>query len=601
MIARLCVVLALVLTGACTTPTFSVRQALPETVRTTTSGQVVGGEGRYGSYAWLGIPFVAPPVGERRWRAPAKPEAWTGVREALRFPSACPQVADELLGHAAPKGSVAGAEDCLALSVWTPRFTQVPAGAARLPVMVWIHGGGNSIGSSAFVEGGHLAAAQNVIVVVIQYRLGPLGWFRNAALREGASVEEQSGNFGTLDQIAALEWVRDNAAAFGGDASNVTIFGESAGGADVLALLMAPRARGLFHRAIVQSGLVPRTPPAFAEVPVDAPSPGHSNSSTEVVARLLVRSGKANDRVEARKMASEWPSSKLAAFLRERSPRELIEAYGKPGAFGMLDAPLLFRDGVVLPAGEGVEPYASRESWAGVPVLIGANRDEMKVFLLGNPSFVKWRLGLLPTLIDESKYLAVAAFTSRAWAAAGVDEPLAAMRSSGAAPTFGYRWDWDEEPTVLGADLSKIVGAAHGLELPFMFGHFYSGRSAERLWTRSTRESRAALSDAMMAYWAEFARTGRPGRGGAGLPEWPEWDPAVEGGARSMILDTPSSGGLRAGDARQDRERMLDDLAKAPDLTADDRCFVVQDIARFFKAGQKAAFLVANGERCSAP
>ena len=149
-----------------------------------------------------------------------------------------------------PSG-IGGQEDCLYLNVFAPKAP----GVGKRPVMVWIHGGGNSIGTASFYDGSHLATSQDVVVVTTQYRLGPLGWLRHAALRAGTTdATEQSGNFGTLDLVAALRWVRDNAAAFGGDPDNVTIFGESAGGQDVYTLLLAPQARGLFHRAIAQSG-----------------------------------------------------------------------------------------------------------------------------------------------------------------------------------------------------------------------------------------------------------------------------------------------------------------------------------------------------------
>src|SRR5262249_4077891 len=143
-------------------------------------------------------------------------------------------------------GTPVGSEDCLTLNVWTPRFAaaDVPRGGARLPVMVWIHGGGNTIGHAAFFDGGHLAATEEVVVVTIQYRVGPFGWFRHPALAtDGVSALERSGNYGTLDQVRALEWVRDNIEAFGGDPGNVTVFGESAGALDTLMLLLVPQAR----------------------------------------------------------------------------------------------------------------------------------------------------------------------------------------------------------------------------------------------------------------------------------------------------------------------------------------------------------------------
>ena len=170
----------------------------PTSQRTTASGPVVGFQGAYGSHVWRGIPYAQPPVGDLRWRAPRPPAAWTDTRAALQFGSPCPQYASRLGGVAGPEGSVGGNEDCLYLNVYAPRVAPgaVPTGNQRWPVMVWIHGGGNTIGAASFYDGGHLAAAEHVVVVTLNYRLGPFGWLRHAALRaDGGSAAEQSGNF----------------------------------------------------------------------------------------------------------------------------------------------------------------------------------------------------------------------------------------------------------------------------------------------------------------------------------------------------------------------------------------------------------------------
>lgn len=223
--------------------------------RTTPSGPIVGAAGDAGEHVWRGIPFAQPPTGDRRWRAAAPMPPWTDTREALTVGSPCPQYASPLGGVPGKEGSVVGSEDCLYLNVYAPRFAakDVPAGAQRLPVMLWIHGGGNSIGEAGFYHPGKLAADERVIVVTTNYRLGPFGWMRHAALRDGASLEEQSGNFATLDLIRALQWVHENIAAFGGNPDNVTIFGESAGALSVELLLASPAARGTFDKAIAQS------------------------------------------------------------------------------------------------------------------------------------------------------------------------------------------------------------------------------------------------------------------------------------------------------------------------------------------------------------
>ncbi len=261
------------------------RKPDPASRRVTRSGTIVGFQADYGSHAWLGIPFARPPVGALRWRAPQPPEPWFGTREAMVFGSACAQLGGD--------GKQVGEEDCLYLNVYSPPFTEaeVPKEGARLPVMLWIHGGSNIHGKGDR-DGGNLAATQKLIVITTNYRLGPFGWFRHAALRgEDSNDLDRSGNFGTLDLIQALQWIHENVAAFGGDPGNITISGQSAGGANVFSLLLAPPARGLFHRAIVESGGPGTYPTAMGENFTDDAEPGHANSSNEVLVRLLIKDG----------------------------------------------------------------------------------------------------------------------------------------------------------------------------------------------------------------------------------------------------------------------------------------------------------------------
>ncbi|MEN8161810.1 MAG: carboxylesterase family protein, partial [Myxococcota bacterium] len=253
MLRRASLVVAL-LWGCASEPPVAVPTGDPATLRQPPAGDVVGSAGHHGGHAWLGIPYAEPPLGALRWRAPQPLLPWTGTREALASGASCPQFANGLGGDtSAEPGTLIGSEDCLTLNVYAPVLAGPPA-EAHLPVMVWIHGGGNTIGTASFYDGSRLASEQAVVVVTINYRLGALGWLRHAALREGADALDASGNLGTLDQIQALRWVQNNVAAFGGDPGNVTIFGESAGGQNVLVLLTAPAAADLFHRAIAQSG-----------------------------------------------------------------------------------------------------------------------------------------------------------------------------------------------------------------------------------------------------------------------------------------------------------------------------------------------------------
>jgi para-nitrobenzyl esterase len=410
--------------------------------------------------------------------------------------------------------------------------------------MVWIHGGGNSIGATSGYDGSALAAGQDVVVVTVAYRLGGLGWFRHASLRrecpagDSACLDDVSGNFATLDQIRALAWVRDNISSFGGDPSNVTIFGESAGARNVLALLVSPRAAGLFQRAISQSGGTRSSSFAEAEHAASDAEPGAPTSSAEIVRKLGVE-----------------PSA-----LRDVPTEAFLRAY-QSEASPMYYAPQLFPDGAVLPAEETLAVIrAGRHN--SVPVLIGTNKDEQKLFTFISPRYV-WRLfGVLPIVRDERAYLRDSDYATRAWKIRGADEPARALASSQPERVFAYRWDWDEQPSVLWADLGELIGAAHGLEIAFVFGHWSQGANSRALYTEANAPGREALSAAMQSYWVEFARSGDPGRGLRGeLPAWTAWD---EAGDKYVVLDTEAGGGIRMARETESLDQLIAAIEAEP-------------------------------------
>ena len=546
-------------------------------------GSVVGFRGEYGNHAWLGIPFAQPPIGELRWRAPRAASTWPGTREAVSFGASCAQFASPIGGDdSAPPGTPVGSEDCLTLNIYAPAWAanRVPSGEDRLPVMFWIHGGGNTIGTSSFYNGGNLAASQDVIVVTVNYRLGSFGWFRHPALAEGASRAERSGNFAVLDLIAALTWVRDNISHFGGAAENVTLFGESAGAHNVAMLLVSPMARGLFDRAIMQSGGIDSEEVDTASNYVDDVTPGAANSSQEVTLRLLMSDGTAPNRDAAKAHAKSLRSAALAANLRARPANEILSAYDNEG-IGMYDLPLAIRDGVVLPRREFAEIFASGNV-APVPLMLGTNRDENKLFLFLDPSLVRRWFGVLPQLLDRERYEALARYQSRSWKARAVDELAIALTASGRREIFAYRWDFDEEATILWADLGQLLGAAHGFEIAFVFGHFDMGREGRFLYDEAGEPGRTALSNAMMSYWAEFAYSRDPGTGRRGeLPRWTAWDPRA-GADKFVILDTPSGGGPRMSTEFVTGDRVLAELRADPLLQGTElRCEVLGAIDRW--------------------
>jgi para-nitrobenzyl esterase len=574
---RLLLVTAMLLLGCRTPGLFTIERTSNDTLRQTGQGPVIGGDGRYGSHAWLGVPFAKPPVGPLRWRAPQPPAPWSGTREATAFGAACPQQGSSLSNS--ENGTITGDEDCLTLSLWAPPLPPAEVATTKLPVMVWIHGGGNSIGTASFYDGGRLSTEQRALVIGVQYRLGPLGWFRHAALREGADELDASGNFGTLDLIRALQWVRDNVRAFGGDPDNVTIFGESAGGLDTYTLLLSPLAKGLFHRAIVESGGLWSEPPEYAEAPASAG--GHKNSSTEVITRLLVSAGKAPDEAKARTLLAAMPAAELSTWLRSLPAKALFAGYGTSRALGMLDAPLVFSEGTVLPRGDWLEQLSKPDGWNRVPVIVGTNRDEMRLFLFLDPKRTHKAMGLLPRLNDEGGFTATADAMSRFWKLTGVDRPLAAMASSGATELYAYRWDWHDEPTRGGADLSVMLGAGHGLEVPFVFGHFQMG-PLNVIFTAENEAQREAVSSAMRSAWGHFAKSGEPG--GA----WARWTTQAH---QNLVFDVTANGGTRPQTLVEDSERIIADVLSDTRLkTPKARCEVLHDLAAWGRAVGRATY-----------
>jgi para-nitrobenzyl esterase len=520
-----------------------------ETLRETASGRVVGFVEDNGTHAWRGIPFAEPPLGKLRWKAPLPPAPWAGTREALEIGSVCPQIGGPLGGVPESEfGAAIGSEDCLFLNISAPAFAPdgVPSGDDLLPVMVWIHGGGNSIGHGGSYNGKLLAERHDLVVVTINYRLGPLGWFSHPALRgAGTTPEDRSGNYGTLDVIRSLAWVRDNIVSFGGDPDNVTVFGESAGARNTVTMLHSPAAKGLFHRAIVQSGGSRTIPRTRAEGYRDAPDPGHPSSSREIVNRLLIADGIVPDREAAKVHQDGMSGDEIAAYLRGRDAGELLASYGSRSA-GMLSVPQLFRDGAVLPAEDPLDVFRDPERYNPVPVILGSNRDEHKLFMVQDPEYVKTYLGFYMRLRDRELYELVSAYRTDYRKSTGVDEIARVLRESQGPTVYAYRFDWDEEPSVLGMDLSVFLGAAHGLEIPFVFGDFESSFLGSYIGSEENSAGMRALSAAMSSYWAEFAHSGSPGLGRDGAaPEWEPWENSPTDGAKFIIFDTPTDGGIR--------------------------------------------------------
>jgi para-nitrobenzyl esterase len=490
----------------------------PGVVRTASG--LVSGTDMDGLHAYLGIPYAAPPVGDLRWRPPEPARAWDGVRACVTYGPSCPQPSGTGLSFF-PLGKTD--EDCLNLNVWTPDAASTGATTAdaaepgiapqeALPVMVFIHGGGFATGSGSLeMYSGAGLARLGAVVVTINYRLGPLGFLDHPELTR-EDPQGMSGNYGLLDQIAALEWVRDNAAGFGGDPDEVTVFGESAGGMSICDLMVSPRAEGLFARTIVES------------------APFDSRGAGMDAVRTLAEAEAAGRELSHRLGCDEAPDE-LAA-LRAVPVGRLLRAVDRTverlvGGIGF--GPVV--DGVVLP-GDPAALFAAGEVH-DVDLLVGANADEANLFLLGMgdksaaqlTTFVRRlyapRDEAVLELFPVSRYGSRTAALSKTVTVMGFVAP-ARFAAATVAANGGdaYLYHFARSPSAV-----EGLGAFHGLELPYVFGNSVPTLDV-------TEGVDGDLSAAMMKYWVSFARDGDPNE--PGLPRWPRYDAASD---RCLVLD----------------------------------------------------------------
>ena len=492
------------------------------------------------TYQWLGIPYAQPPVGSLRWKAPRILESDTKNFKATKFGNACPQresVSIEKKG----KGEYVGSEDCLFLNVFTPKNI---SNEKKLPVMFWIHGGGNTSGESGSYDFSKLSAAHNLIIVSINYRLGFLGWFYHPSFSETSNnLEDRSGNFGTLDQILALKWVEKNIEDFGGDKNNVTIFGESAGGHNVFALLSSPLAKGLFHKAISQSGATRTFNLKESSKFFDNKESSFLTSSKEIVSRLLVNAELSQDLFEANIAQEAMNEFKLLETLQKVNLDEIFKIYkeiDKSKISGNKSIPRVLSDGHVLPK-KGMN-YSNVEFYNDVPVIFGTNRDETKLFAAMKSDYSTSLFNRMIIVRNQEMYDLTAEYASNNWKISAVDNPARDMFSSGKRDVFAYRFDWDEQGKLLWMDFSKIFGAAHAMEIPFITGTMKLLGIERFMFNEDNLPDATRLSIAMQSYWAEFAYTGNPGKGrDKNLPEWKAW---TKSGDKFLILDSANDQGI---------------------------------------------------------
>ena len=468
-----------------------------DSVVQTRYGEVQGYRDADRTWVWRAIPYAAPPVGDLRWRAPQDPVSWNGIRSGLTFNAGCTRflMPDSRM--------IVGSEDCLYLNLWRPRTPE-----QRLPVYVWIHGGGNSSGSSTELPaylGNRLADRSKMVFVSVDYRLGPFGWFAEPALRDGVDAADASGNYGTLDIIQALRWIHDNISAFGGDPRCVTIAGQSAGASDVLSLLLSPLATGLFQRAIYESG-----------VPISAPLETAEARSLQMLASLLLRDRSARSFAEAEQLAAGMSPEDIRTYLRSKSDREILDCYTANSA-GLIDNPSPLLDGYVLPT-QGYRLLRTGDYPNKVPLILGSNHDEVTLFLM---------YARIQT--DSDRYAAAARWGSELWQAMGIDAVARELAAApGQPPVYVYRFDWGSADakgkSVEPGDWGRRLGAFHGLEIPFLLGQDRLQDFVDPLiFTWGNAAGRQTLSRAMMGYASRFARTGNPNAPGSRAPPWLPW------------------------------------------------------------------------------
>ena len=428
-----------------------------------------------------GIPYAAPPVGDLRWREPTAVAPWEGVRAATEFGNICHQgrILAAMIGEDLPTRS----EDCLYLNLWTGAI----GSETKQPVMVWIHGGGLTLGwgHQRGYDGAHLAR-RGVVLVSINYRLGALGFLAHPLLNEEAGV---SGNYGLKDQIAALEWVQRNIEAFGGDPNNVTIFGESAGGTSVHALIASPRSKGLVHRGIAQSPWV--TASNYAQLD-DAMENGRQWIDThfdEIDSLAKLRALGAEDLFAAQEAGYAVAVTVDADFM----PDHAVDVYRRGGQ-------------------------------QDVPVIAGTNTDEGTIFLgllpFNTPEDYRAAmqeqfgdhastiLGLYPATDARSLFAAKNQLITDTWFVQNTRNMLVGMAK---VSSNGWQYHFSRR-----APQAPMLGAFHGMEIGYAFGNLAADASAED----------QALSEAMTRYWVQFARTGNPNV--EGLPEWPAYEPHTD-------------------------------------------------------------------------
>jgi para-nitrobenzyl esterase len=480
-----------------------------------TSSGIVDGYKKGRVLYWDDIPYAKPPIDELRWKAPRTINNSKNIISPKEN-NYCVQRPSSL-GGPGGEGLYVGTEDCLYLDISAP----VRKGSELLPVMFWIHGGGNTSGLKDLYDFNKMVRRHNIIVVRINYRLGPFGWFYHPSIQGFQSGIDKTSNFGTLDIIAALRWVKKNITLFGGDPENITIFGESAGGHNVLSLLVSNKSKGLFDKAISMSGYTTSIDPidAFKQ---EKESSTSSHTSSEIVKKIL------EDFVDQKE---EYTNQEIREVLLNLTTEDFFKHYANRETYE--EIPLLTSDNVVIPK-MGLRRALYEEDYVNkVPTIAGSNRDEVKLWLATAEYFVELDFSPVGSLLsipkvrlkNEDAFEAFNYYRSHAWKIRGVDIPLEGLYKSGNHNLFAYRYDWDDHRRYVVGDFKKLIGAAHATEIPLLAGNakLVGGYPLSDL-IYPAGKSKLFTSRNMMRFWTNFAKNGEPGESTNSI----KWDPIVK-------------------------------------------------------------------------
>jgi para-nitrobenzyl esterase len=488
----------------------------------TTSG-IANGEYKNKVIFFEDIPYAEPPVNELRWKAPREASVVDIFPKEDNF---CIQRPSNL-GGVDGSNFFVGSEDCLYLDILIPKKNNIK----KLPVMFWIHGGGNTSGLKDLYDFSKMVSRHNVIVVRVNYRLGPFGWFTHPAIQDLQDGEDKTSNFGTLDLIMALKWINKNISNFGGDPQNVTIFGESAGGHNVLSLLVAEQAKGLFHKAISMSGYTTSISKKDAHKPLQE-SATSEYSSARAVKKLLI-----NKKID---LFDQNDYEKTRELLLNTSAEDIFNIYAQRASYE--EIPLLTADGMVIPEIGLKRSLLEKKHVNIVPTMMGSNRDEVKLWLATAKYFVDLEYSLIGSvlripkvkLINEESFEAFNFYRSSAWKIRGVDIPLNSLASVGNDKLYAYRYDWDDHRRLVVADFKKLIGAAHATEIPLLTGNndLVGGYPLSDL-IYPPSFSKRYTSKNIMRFWTNFAKFGDPGDSTNSV----SWNPYTSSNQQFMIID----------------------------------------------------------------